>query len=327
MTEGSAPSRTDTEPPIEKPSMSVRRGARDAIGSAAVLHAEVEAPPRLDPVAHLAEAKRRGSAARAARRATRRSSSTCPATSARPPPFTQTTASGPEPVTRSSAPLSTTLISPTGAIIASCGQASRQYTRAPMPKATETITWLNVPAEEDVPAEARELWDKPLEKLGFVPNVLRVMALRPRASRQAGGRTCDELMTRRIGADEDAAGDDRRRRLGRRTVATTASSRTRLRCASSPATRVLADQIATNYRYAPLEPGERAMLDYALKLTADSVLVHGGRRRRATRSGLERRGHPRHRTGRGDVQLHEPACQRTRLGPKPRVLLSRSLIA
>jgi len=33
---------------------------------------------------------------------------------------------------------------------------------------------------------------------------------------------------------------------------------------------VLADQIATNHRYAPLEPGEHAMLEYALKLTADS---------------------------------------------------------
>jgi len=33
---------------------------------------------------------------------------------------------------------------------------------------------------------------------------------------------------------------------------------------------VLADQIATNYRYAPLEPGERAMLDYAVRLTTDS---------------------------------------------------------
>ncbi|MGH3141947.1 MAG: peroxidase-related enzyme, partial [Gaiellales bacterium] len=33
---------------------------------------------------------------------------------------------------------------------------------------------------------------------------------------------------------------------------------------------VLADQIATNYRFAPLQPGERAMLEYVLMLTADS---------------------------------------------------------
>ena len=51
------------------------------------------------------------------------------------------------------------------------------------------ITWLDVPAEEDVPAEARALWDKPLEKLGFVPNVLRVMAS-GRATSWRGGRTC-----------------------------------------------------------------------------------------------------------------------------------------
>ena len=30
-----------------------------------------------------------------------------------------------------------------------------------------------------MPDEVKELWAKPLEKLGFVPNVLRVFALRP----------------------------------------------------------------------------------------------------------------------------------------------------
>ena len=52
-----------------------RREGRDR--GASVLHAEVEAAPRLDPVAHLAEAETRGSERRAAPRATRRSSSTC----------------------------------------------------------------------------------------------------------------------------------------------------------------------------------------------------------------------------------------------------------
>ena len=44
----------------------------------------------------------------------------------------------------------------------------------------ERIARLHVPDEEDVPAEVKELWALPLEKLGFVPNVLRVFALRPR---------------------------------------------------------------------------------------------------------------------------------------------------
>src|SRR5918911_2578337 len=45
---------------------------------------------------------------------------------------------------------------------------------------TETqLSWLHVPAVDEVPEEIAELWQKPLEKLGFVPNVLRVFALRP----------------------------------------------------------------------------------------------------------------------------------------------------
>src|SRR5207244_8805269 len=41
------------------------------------------------------------------------------------------------------------------------------------------LSWLQVPAAEDVPEQVAERWQKPLEKLGFVPNVLRVFSLRP----------------------------------------------------------------------------------------------------------------------------------------------------
>jgi hypothetical protein len=43
----------------------------------------------------------------------------------------------------------------------------------------QRLTWLDVPAEEDVAGEVKELWAAPLQRLGFVPNVLRVFALRP----------------------------------------------------------------------------------------------------------------------------------------------------
>jgi uncharacterized peroxidase-related enzyme len=36
-----------------------------------------------------------------------------------------------------------------------------------------------VPPEREVPAEVKELWAAAEEKLGFVPNVLRIFALRP----------------------------------------------------------------------------------------------------------------------------------------------------
>ena len=40
--------------------------------------------------------------------------------------------------------------------------------------------WLRVPAEDDAPDAVKELFDRASERLGFVPNVLRVYALRPR---------------------------------------------------------------------------------------------------------------------------------------------------
>ena len=45
--------------------------------------------------------------------------------------------------------------------------------------ADERLTWLRVPDEGDLPAEVKALYDPPREKLGFVPNVLRLYALRP----------------------------------------------------------------------------------------------------------------------------------------------------
>ena len=42
------------------------------------------------------------------------------------------------------------------------------------------LSWLRVPPEEDAPPGVQELYGKASEKLGFVPNVLRVYALRPR---------------------------------------------------------------------------------------------------------------------------------------------------
>src|SRR4026207_1850957 len=43
----------------------------------------------------------------------------------------------------------------------------------------ERLTWLRVPAGADLPAEVTALYEAPREKLGFVPNVLRLYALRP----------------------------------------------------------------------------------------------------------------------------------------------------
>jgi uncharacterized peroxidase-related enzyme len=51
--------------------------------------------------------------------------------------------------------------------------AGRRRTKA------ERISWLPVPREADLPEEVRGLFERAREKVGFVPNVFRVFALRP----------------------------------------------------------------------------------------------------------------------------------------------------
>ena len=43
----------------------------------------------------------------------------------------------------------------------------------------ERLSWLRVPTEDELPPDVLELWRPSLEKLGVVPNVLRLYALRP----------------------------------------------------------------------------------------------------------------------------------------------------
>lgn len=137
-----------------------------------------------------------------------------------------------------------------------------------MARRTAEITWLDVPSEDDVPAEVRALWEKPLEKLGFVPNVLRVMALRP-----------DHLLGWWAYYDELMRGESALTKEQREMIAVVVSAQNRCHyCVVSHSAALrkltgdpdLADQLATNYRYAPVTSAERAMLEYAVKLTIES---------------------------------------------------------
>ena len=130
------------------------------------------------------------------------------------------------------------------------------------------LSWLQVPAPEDVPDEVAELWQKPLEKLGFVPNVLRVFALRP-AHLLAWWVYYDELMRGESGLSK----------AQREMIAVVVSTANRCHyciVSHSAALRkltedpVLVDQLATSYKYAPLGERERSMLDFAVRLTEES---------------------------------------------------------
>jgi uncharacterized peroxidase-related enzyme len=133
---------------------------------------------------------------------------------------------------------------------------------------TERLARLHVPDEEDVPDEVKELWAGPLERLGFVPNVLRVFALRP-SHLLAWWQHYDELLR----------GESGLTKAQREMIAVVVSVTNRCHyCIVSHSAALrkltkdpeLVDQLATGYKYAPVEPRERAMLDFAVKLTQAS---------------------------------------------------------
>ena len=134
---------------------------------------------------------------------------------------------------------------------------------------TGRIARLHVPDEGDVPDEVKELWAKPLEKLGFVPNVLRVFALRPQHLLAWWGYY-DELLR----------GESGLTKVQREMIAVVVSATNRCHyCIVSHSAALrkltenpeLADQVAADYTAAGLEPRERAMLDFAVKLTRESA--------------------------------------------------------
>ena len=131
------------------------------------------------------------------------------------------------------------------------------------------LSWLRVPAEEDAPPGVQELYGKANEKLGFVPNVLRVYALRPQHL-ELWNAFYDDLMR----------GESALTKVQREMIAVVVSTVNRChycivshsaylrRLTGDP---VLVEQLRTNYKYADVEPRERAMLDFAVKLTEQSA--------------------------------------------------------
>jgi uncharacterized peroxidase-related enzyme len=132
----------------------------------------------------------------------------------------------------------------------------------------KAISWLGVPPQEDAPPGVKAMYDKADEKLGFVPNVLRVYSLRP-AHLELWNAFYDDLMR----------GESSLTRPQREMIAVVVSTANRCHyCMVSHSAYlrkltgdpVLVEQLRTNYRYAEIEPRERAMLDFAVKLTEQS---------------------------------------------------------
>jgi uncharacterized peroxidase-related enzyme len=133
------------------------------------------------------------------------------------------------------------------------------------------ISRLPIPDEANLPEDIRALFAQNREKPGFVPNVFTALSLRPAALRGFVA-LYDALMEGESGLSK----------AEREMIAVTVSAQNhchyclishgavlRVRSKNAP----MADTVAANYRVAEISPRQRAMLDYAVKLTRSSAEV------------------------------------------------------
>lgn len=157
--------------------------------------------------------------------------------------------------------------------------------RKPKAAATEPnpVMALHLPKQSSLPAPIRAIFEKCVEKLSFVPNVLRAYTLRPRKF---------ELF--RAYNNELMLGESGLSRLEREMIAVVVSCANHCHyclIAHGAAVRQLSDkpelgdQLVTNYRAAKLDVRTRAMLDFAWKLTVSPEAIE-----EADRAGLRKAG-------------------------------------
>ena len=140
-----------------------------------------------------------------------------------------------------------------------------------MPDKSNRISRFPVPKLADLPDDVREMIDQVQEKAGFVPNVYLALAHRPDEMR-AFFAYHDALMRRESGLTKAER---------EMIVVATSAINDCLYCvvAHGAILRVyaddplIADHIATNYLKADLTPRQRAMLDFATKVSSHSARI------------------------------------------------------
>ena len=144
----------------------------------------------------------------------------------------------------------------------------------PKPRTTpkkRAISFLPVPQPRRLPEELQELIAKVEERVGHVPNVIRAYAFRPERFLK-WWKHYQTVMRADSGLSE----------AQREMISVTVSGLNRCEycvVSHSAALRlhtgeeILADQLAINYRRASITPQERAMLDYAAKITEASHTI------------------------------------------------------
>ena len=143
---------------------------------------------------------------------------------------------------------------------------------------------LALPDEGTLPGPIRAVYDKCVEKLGFVPNVLRAYTLRPKKF-ELFRQYNNELMLGESGLSK----------LEREMIAVVVSCVNHCHyclIAHGAAVRVLSgdavlgDQLVTNYRAAKLDARTRAMLDFVWKLASTPAEIVDADREALRRAGF-----------------------------------------
>ena len=149
------------------------------------------------------------------------------------------------------------------------------------------ISKLGVPDPAILDDDLKAIWRKCVDKLGFVPNVFSAYSLQPQRLRNFMAMY-NEIMLSASGLTK----------LEREMVAVVVSSANRCYyclVAHGAAVRqlsgdpVLGELMVMNYRAAPLSPRHRAMLDFAVKLTAEPWTVEDADRARLREAGFSDR--------------------------------------
>ena len=154
-----------------------------------------------------------------------------------------------------------------------------------MPRKAERVHALRLPDQRRNPPEIRAVFVRCLEKIGFVPNVLRSYTLRPRKF-EPFRRYNNELMLGESGLSV----------LEREMIAVVVSCvnhchyclvahGAQVRVLSGDA--ALGDQLVANYRAAPLDRRRRAMLDFAWKLSESPESVGAADRAALRKAGFD----------------------------------------
>lgn len=146
------------------------------------------------------------------------------------------------------------------------------------------ISKLGVPDANDLDSDLKVIWQKCVEKQGFVPNVFSTYSLKPQRLRNFMAMY-NEIMLSPSGLSK----------LEREMVAVVVSSVNRCYyclVAHGAAVRQLSgdpelgEMMALNYRVAKLDARQRAMLDFAWKMTSTPYLIEDEDRQTLRDNGL-----------------------------------------